>query len=142
MKRILIYSTIAILLLAGCNNAKKTTAESDATQLVGSWQLNYISGPRIAFDGLYPTKKPQLIFDRDLVKVTGNTGCNSLSGSVKITANTISFGDFITTRMACPGDGENVFLQTIRKVNKFAINDDNTLTLIMDDVAMMRFTRQ
>ncbi len=142
MKRLLIYSTIFILFSTACNNAKKTATVSDATQLEGIWQLNYISGPRIAFEGLYPNKRPQIIFDKDLLKVTGNTSCNSLSGPVKIAANTISFGDFITTKMACQGDGEAVFLKTIHQVNKFALTEGNTLTLMMDDVAMMRFVRQ
>ena len=33
---------------------------SNANALNGNWELNYITGPRIAFDGLYPEKKPVL----------------------------------------------------------------------------------
>ncbi len=33
---------------------------SDYSALPGTWELNYISGKRIAFEGLYPDKKPQI----------------------------------------------------------------------------------
>src|SRR5690606_27494349 len=58
-------------------NGKKTIAkfkaQSDETnaQLEGTWELDYISGPRIAFAGLYPNKKPILTFDMAEGRVSG-----------------------------------------------------------------------
>ena len=31
--------------------------------LDGTWELNYVAGPRIAFNGLYPNNKPTITFD-------------------------------------------------------------------------------
>jgi len=153
---------MAGLLLVACNSTDKTTespakaaadsvtaAENDTAvaatdtlgQLKGNWQLNYITGPRIAFDGLYPDKKPELRFDIPGARVSGNTGCNSLSGPVNISGNTLSFGALVTTEMACKGNGEKTFLSTLKKINRYDITDGNTLHLLMDDMAMMRFTR-
>ena len=41
--------------------------------LQGNWELNYISGKKIAFEGLYPDKRPQITFDVVKNQVNGNT---------------------------------------------------------------------
>lgn len=108
--------------------------------LTGTWQLNYISGPRIAFAGLYPDQKPTLSFEGG--NVSGCTSCNSLRGPVTISGNTIRFSDAMAmTRKACPGEGERVFLDMLKRVNRYALSDANTLNLLIDDVAVMRFVR-
>ena len=71
MKKLSFVFAAILLITVSC--AKKDTAE----QLYGTtWELEYISGPRIAFDGLFPDKKPQLTFDKETNKATGNNGCN------------------------------------------------------------------
>ena len=40
------------------------------------------------------------------------------------------------------GNGENVFLETIKKINTWSVTDGNTLNLIMGDIALMRFTKK
>jgi heat shock protein HslJ len=119
---------------------QKATNVQLSPTLEGSWELDYISGPRIAFKGLYPDKKPVLVFEGDS-KVTGNTSCNRLSGSYTQDQYNIKFGEMITTKMACPGNGESVFLSTLQKIHKFDRTDDSTLTMIMGDIAMMRFRK-
>ncbi|HEX7903815.1 MAG TPA: META domain-containing protein [Chitinophagaceae bacterium] len=110
--------------------------------LDGNWELEYISGPKIAFEALYPGKKPNISFDVANNTVSGNTSCNSFSGKLKADSIRINFTEpFVMTKMACPGEGEATFLQTIKKVNKYNI-DGNTLTFIMGDIAMMRFKRK
>lgn len=39
------------------------------------------------------------------------------------------------------GEGESVFLNTIKKINKYQIDSSGNLVLLIDDVAMMRFTK-
>ena len=150
MKFLLLLALIPCALFFSCKCAQKTGPKTDTAStnnasanstITGTWQLTYITGPRIAFDGLYPDKKPVLTFDATSGKVTGNSSCNSISGPVTIKEQSVSFGDFISTKMACQGEGEQVFLQTLKKINKFDITDGNTLHLIMGDVAMMRFTK-
>lgn len=128
------------LSLLHCSNSKKNAA-TPATQLNGSWELNYISGPRIAFDGLYPNKKPVLTFTLPFTAVSGNSSCNGFSAPVKIEGSKISFGEGIQTMIACEGNGEQVFFSTLKKITRFAV-DDSTLTLMTDDIAMMRFAKK
>ena len=66
--------SVLTLLIASCSASKSASNTGD---LFGTtWELEYISGPRIAFEGLYPNKKPQLTFDEKETKVYGNNGCN------------------------------------------------------------------
>ncbi|NGF55697.1 META domain-containing protein [Parapedobacter sp. SGR-10] len=111
-------------------------------KLDGIWELDYISGPRIAFEGLYPDKKPTIQFDVEKGRITGNGSCNSYNGSVKIDGYHISFGAIASTKMMCPHiQGEDVYFQTLKKINRFDVQDDQ-LTFIMDDIAMMRFKKK
>jgi heat shock protein HslJ len=141
MKNIIL--SVLFLSFMACNNSKKATTDPDPSQLDGTWVLNYISGPRIAFDGLYPNKKPQLVFTSADKRVSGNTGCNSFSGPMVVDGNKINFDQpFALTKMFCPGEGETVFLETLKKVNTYSISGGNTLNLIMGDIAIMRFTKK
>jgi heat shock protein HslJ len=141
MKIIILAFAILCLTIAGCNTAKqpKTTAS-----LEGTWQLNYITGPRIAFDGLYPDKKPTITFDLKEYRVSGNNSCNHYFGALNVDGNTINFTDakMGMTKMACPGEGETVFMRTLEKINSYSISEDGKiLNFIMGDIAMMRFEK-
>jgi heat shock protein HslJ len=144
MKKILFFAFVAFISLAGCHNSKKTTSNmTDTSLLNGTWELNYITGPRIAFDGLYPDKKPVITFDVAGSKVTGNSSCNNFNGKLNVTGNKINFNDpMAMTRMMCPGQGESTFMETLKKVDTWSVTDGNTLNLIMGDIAMMRFTKK
>ena len=87
--------------LAKFNNIKRLTRED--AKLNGTWEMNYISGPKIAFDGLYPNKKPTLIFNLAASELGGNSSCNGFGAKVKLDGFNISFTDPIGTMMACPG---------------------------------------
>ncbi|GAA4781614.1 hypothetical protein GCM10023231_06510 [Olivibacter ginsenosidimutans] len=113
-------------------------------QLAGTWELDYISGPRIAFEGLYPGKKPFLKIEVDRNQITGSTSCNRFFGPLHRTGNSINFKDGLgMTKMACPGQGEQTFLNSLQKIDTYAIsNNGKTLNLLMGDIALMRFQRQ
>ncbi|MCX2481251.1 META domain-containing protein [Pedobacter sp. MC2016-15] len=134
---------LAIVTLSSCNALKNTVeASSDLSKLGGSWELNYISGPRIAFNGLYPGKKPQMIFNLADKRISGNSSCNSFSGKLQADDTSINFNEpLIVTKMACPGEGEAVFFEMLKKVNKYAITGDTTLNFMMGDIAIMRFKK-
>ncbi|RYY54755.1 MAG: META domain-containing protein [Chitinophagaceae bacterium] len=135
-----------LLLFAACNNQSKITSEKmDLNQLEGTWELNYITGPRIAFDGLYPGRKPTMNFLVKDKKVSGFAGCNTYSGPFTLDGFNVDFnGPITSTKMACEGQGETVFFNTLRKVTRYAIPDsssNNSLSLLMGDVEMMRLRR-
>ncbi|TDQ24009.1 META domain-containing protein [Tenacibaculum caenipelagi] len=129
----------ATILLINVSCTKKDASE----QLYGTtWELEYISGPRIAFDGLFPNKKPQLTFDKETMKVMGNDGCNGYSAEFTLgKENAISFGEAGPTTMMYCGQGEQEFLKTIKKINKYSFDEERKLNLLLDDVSMMRFKK-
>ena len=122
--------------------AKLKAVTPESATLNGTWKLNYISGSRIAFDGLYPDKKPQITFSLTAKELGGNTSCNGFSSKIIIDGNKINIAEpFAKTMIFCEGGGESTFLNMLKKVNRFTVTDGNTLTFIIDDVAVMRFIK-
>ncbi|MCP9749531.1 META domain-containing protein [Ferruginibacter sp. HRS2-29] len=151
MKTIFVSLLVACFAFASCDTTKGSTTgttptSNDVPLLEGTWELTYITGPRIAFEGLYPNKKPTLIIDVANKKISGNTGCNSYTGPLVAQNSSIDFKQPIAvTRMACAGNGmlgETTYLEMLKKINKFSVTDGNTLNLIAGDIAMMRFTKK
>ena len=139
MKRptVLLVALIALSILS-CATKKNFNIK---TLYWTTWELEYISGPRIAFDGLYPDKKPEISFDQTTKKVNGNNSCNGYSADYTLTDNSIFFGDPEPTTMMFCGQGENVFLSMMKKINKYSFDPDGKLNLMIDDVQMMRFKK-
>ncbi len=125
-------------------NKQTMVSTPDTSKLAGTWELNYITGSRIAFEGLYPNKKPTITFDLTKNWVNGNTSCNSFSGKLNVKGNNIDFkGPLAMTKMMClDGKGENVFIETLQKVTTYAISNDSTLNFIQNDIAVMRFVKK
>lgn len=112
-----------------------------ALQLNGTWELNYITGPKIAFDGLYPKQKPQLVFTLPKEEVGGNTSCNVFGAPFKLDGSKISFGDARTTLMACEGPGEQTFLKTLKEVDHYVVGNDQVLVLLKGEITLMKFRK-
>jgi len=144
MKRLLILTALITASVAACTTMKSGTIGSEGlSQLTGVWEMNHISGPRIAFNGLYPGKVPIIEFNTREKKFSGNTSCNSFSGTLVADDSTISFNEpFIMTKMACPGEGEATFIQTLQKVNTYSVSNDTTLYFMMGDIVIMRFIKK
>ncbi len=121
---------------------KLFTQQEMKTTLAGGWELTYISGLKIAFDGLYPKRKPSLFFDEATNKFNGNTGCNSFSGVVAVEQDKIHFPDtMMMTKMYCEGEGEVSFLKALKTIDNYSIQD-GTLNLLMGNVPVMKFIRK
>lgn len=131
---------LAVLIIIVCLNACKSTTTTDNLYNT-SWELDYISGPKIAFSGLYPDKKPQITFNKTTNNVEGNSGCNGYIAEYTLNGNSISFGEPGPTTMMYCGEGEQTFLSTIKKINTYSFDDEGKLVLMLDDVAMMRFKK-
>tara|TARA_R110000868_G_scaffold38956_6_gene136112 strand:+ start:1617 stop:2042 length:426 start_codon:yes stop_codon:yes gene_type:complete len=127
-----------LLIFTSCTSTKKMASENLYNT---TWELDYISGPRIAFTGLYPDKKPRITFNKSTQKVEGNNSCNGYSATYTLKDDTISFGEPGATTMMYCGEGEKVFLNTIKKVNKYEIDASNNLNLMIDDITMLRFKK-
>ena len=151
MKNIVLLSVIAFVsFTTACSNSKKIAAANsnatvitDENKLNGNWQLTYITGTKIAFDGLFPNKKPTLLFKLPNTQISGNGGCNGYGGQVKIEGRNISFSQVIHTMMACDGiNGENQFFNTLETVTTYSVNADTSLILLKGDIAVMRFVKK
>jgi heat shock protein HslJ len=114
--------------------------------LTGSWELDYIAGSTLIFQELYPRKRPTIIFDTLNYLVSGSTSCNNYVGKLIMNDHKIDFsGPLKVTKMACldsSGNGENLFLETLKNVNNYSLNPDSTLNFIMGDIATMRFSKK
>lgn len=119
----------------------KEMASDKEQALNGTWELHYISGPRIAFDGLYPNKKPTITFDTAAKKANGNSSCNNYSTTIKVNGGNLNFGAVASTKMGCKGNGESVYFKTLETITNYDIKD-NTLHLIMGDIVVMRFHKK
>ncbi|ABG58074.1 META domain-containing protein [Cytophaga hutchinsonii] len=159
MKKLIVYAAFLAFITASCKAPKSTTTISDKkvdeaaipvtsnttseeADLEGTWELvSIISGPT-PFKDLYPNKKPTIAFDARSKQVSGNTSCNSYTGAYSIDGRVISFGTGMAlTKMACEGNGENLFVERLRKTNKFFIKEQNTLMLLDGDVALLEFKK-
>ncbi len=128
------------LLISSCNCMKNAKTGDNLSNTI--WELEYISGPRIAFEGLYPDKKPKITFNTAINEVSGTSSCNGYMAKFTLDGKTISFGEpGPTTMMFCEGGGEQTFLQMMKKVNNYSIDKDGKLNLNVGEVPMMRFKK-
>jgi heat shock protein HslJ len=104
--------------------------------IAGNWQLQ----PVLASDTA-SGKIPTLNFDLLHHKFTGNTGCNSMSGSFVLKGDALSFAEqIIITRMACPGYNEKAFLENFTKTNRYQIKN-GTLQLMYNTTILSNWVR-
>src|SRR5690606_23829219 len=136
MKKLSVLALVSSFLFISCGAGK----DSSVVLFGSTWELEYISGTRIAFEGLFPDKKPQITFNPVSNEVFGNAGCNGYGSTYTLNGNTLIFGEpNPTTMMYCEGGGEAAFLQMIQKVTAYTIDADGKLNLLVDEVPMMRF---
>ena len=141
-KNTLLFLSLLSILVSACCTTKTgevKLTDSKTAFYDYAWELEYISGPRIAFEGLYPEKKPYIMFKEVGSQFSGNTSCNGYSGKYTKKENHLQFGDVIKTMAFCEGGGEETFLKMLGKVNRFAFDSEGKLLLLADDIPMMRF---
>jgi len=142
MRKLSLVVVFFYLTVTSCTTTKPVT---NTHSLEGTWELNYITGPRIAFDGLYPDKKPTIVFDLKENKIYGNNSCNQYFGALILDGSKINFKDakMGMTMMACGGNGDSVYMDTLAKIESYTITDEGkTLNFLIGNVVMMRFTYQ
>ena len=135
-------TAFCILLLAalGCNVAKNEEQPTVINEPIIAiptsyeWQTGDTPDGRWKLIPALPSdtatgRVPFLNFVMDSKRVTGNNGCNNISGTFNIDKNSLTFNnDFISNKMACPGYDEVTFQKNLLRTNSFEINGD-TLVL-------------
>lgn len=134
-KQTLLLIAMLSLFLISCSTNKM----GNTNNLYGtSWELEYITGPRITFEGLFPDRKPNIQFTKGSYTVTGNSGCNGYAAQFTLSGKMISFADpQLSTMMYC-GDGEGVFRNTMKQIETYLVSEGK-LEFLKGDVVMMRF---
>lgn len=119
---------------------REPSQSSGGGDLAGLWILERMDGQRIRGRRL-----PELDID-DNGRVSGDSGCNRISGTVRTRRGEISFGQMATTRMACDREAaqrEERFLFLLERSAAFNIGRDGESLVLMDrrDREMLRFRR-
>ncbi|MBW3468907.1 META domain-containing protein [Arthrospiribacter ruber] len=120
-----ILSLVALLSFASCGAAGNFNPLSLLTG--NNWVLSTLMGKSL--DGnLFSSGLPFLNF-MDEGRLAGFTGCNNFNGSFNLESAGISLDPGAMTRKACPGNGEDQFIDALKKVNNYKVSK-NKLTLL------------
>jgi len=129
---------ILTIIISSCSSTKKMTSDNLFNT---AWELEYLSGSRIAFSGLYPDKKPKIAFNQETNQIEGSNSCNGYTAEYTLDGKSISFGEPGPTTMMFCGQGEQQFLSMMKKIKAYSFDADGKLNLMIGDVPMMRFKK-
>lgn len=138
MKKISTF-ILAALFASSCSTTKKIASDNQLENT--SWELEFLSGPRIAFETLYPNNKPNITFNQTNNKIEGNNSCNTFASDYSLDGNNISIKEAGVSTLKFCGQGEVFFKNTMQKVNKYSIDSEGKLNLMINNVPMMRFKK-
>ena len=82
-----------------------------------NWRLTYLSGVKIG------QAHASILIDRADGRFTGNTGCNIMNGTVRVTRNSIKFNAVMTTKRMCivaTAPVESGMLSGLNSVDRFS----------------------
>lgn len=136
---------VSIGLFSGCQSKKAVMASF--SDLNGEWGVIEMNDKM-----LDPVETHQvLILDIPRKHLSGNAGCNRMTGGVEYSEaqkNIIKFPRVATTRMACPDmEGEQQLLEALNKVVRFeAVDNTKPITKIalfgMDNSKLLVIEKQ
>lgn len=134
-------TVICAIILAGLQSCScKKGTEAVAELSTGSWELKEIFGEPI--DTGEFAKIPVLNFNKAEGRVSGNSGCNSISGSYSIQEDKITFGPMAQTKMACQGNGEGKFMTLFNSVQKFKLQKDKLNLYDGNNTKVLSYTKK
>ncbi len=108
MKKYMLTLLLIALAISACSSpsTQQPTEQSQSTQeptaspsLIGAWKLTAY-GPADAPIPAVEGVDAGLTFNEDGT-VTGTSGCNGLGGDYTVEGDQITFGEFVSTLMAC-----------------------------------------
>lgn len=134
MKQIqLVALGLLILIFSGCGSTAKINPVSLLTDK--PWELSSMMG---ALDSSkFPAGLPSLSF-LEGGRLAGFAGCNNFSGGFSLEGSGIQLDPGAMTKKACPGNGEDLFMQALDKVKNFKVEKEK-LTLLDGDTELMSF---
>jgi putative lipoprotein len=133
VKKHLLTLFIICLVVAACT----AKTEEPAASLIGAWKLTAY-GPANAPSPAVEGSEAGLTFNADGT-LTGNSGCNGLSGDYTVEGDQITFGRIVSTLMACEDPRmaqEDAVHNVLTDTAGFKI-EGNTLTLTNNDLVLV-----
>lgn len=118
-----------------------TSASAPARPPSGRWRAESIRNRGVIGD-------PQTVIDIAADgRVTGNGGCNRISGKATVTGAHISFGPMISTKMACAPaimDQESKFLVALGDTRLWRIDEQRDKLILVDakGITVLRLARR
>ena len=103
--------------------AEKYILKKEKVELAGKyWKLFRLNGKDVKIE----SKEPNLTFEEENNRASGNGGCNQFSCSFELQeSNRIKFGIVMSTKMACIGDwNENDFFQVLEKTTQYSLSEN------------------
>jgi len=131
VRKVLLVLFVISLVMAACS------AQDSSTSLIGSWKLTAY-GPAGSPTPAVEDVEAGLTFNEDGT-VSGTSGCNGLGGDYTVEGDQITFGQIISTLMACDSpimDQESAVTQVLTGTADFSI-EGNTLTLTNNDMVLV-----
>lgn len=119
---------------------RKVTDENGSSEIPAvTMVLEELNGKKIEESEF--NQIPEIMIDAANSTAGGITGCNRFNGSVKVTKNNISFGDFAMTRMSCPGNGEQNFITALKSADTYKM-ENGKLYLMSKDKTVAVFGKK
>ena len=89
----------------------------------------------------YWTRTPTVTLNASNLVFTGNTGCNSMSGSFNFNNQNIKIGrNIVTSKMSCNEYNESNFLSALKKADSYTLNA-KTLELRQGNTKLLAFRK-
>ncbi|MDR0667142.1 MAG: META domain-containing protein [Prevotellaceae bacterium] len=109
-----IFLYILILFTAACG-----VAAPDALLFDAPWHVEQLNGVAVDSTG---ARAFILLRSGDGRTVSGNTGCNALSGTFTLNKDQLTFSDMAVTRRACFGKNvEQLFLDALARITHYRL---------------------
>ena len=129
-----LFFTLAILTIGATAAFGQKRALEDT-----NWKLVEANGVRVT------RSDAAISFDNAVRGFSGNTGCNSMSGTVDVRGRNIDFGPVRTTRRACKlaagNVAESVVLRGLENARTFDVRGDNLRLYDRRGRVLLRFTK-
>ena len=132
---------IGVLLLAACGGGAMAGGSGmgplpsiEELQAVERWQVVQLPGVSV----LPETEPPTLQFEAN-GRASGRSGCNQFGGGFERTAESLTFSQLISTKMACPGnrmDVEAAYLGALQATRSATLSD-GALSLLAEDGSLL-----
>jgi heat shock protein HslJ len=126
-----------LILFIICLTVSSCASKENGKTLVGSWKLTAY-GPVDSPTPAVPDVEAFLSFGADGT-LTGNTGCNQLGGDYQVEGDQITFGQIVSTLIACPDlqmAQEEAMHQVLMDTASFSI-EGNTLTITKNGMVLV-----